>query len=83
MSTEAEGKPPVNTAPDSHWYSHSTDAEQSAHEQVISEAQAVHEALATLGREAPAAQVRGLLKERGIDVEEPVIEHIRASLAKG
>jgi hypothetical protein len=49
-------------------------------EQMLSEAQAVERALAHLGRDAPAAEVRRLLGQHGLDVPESVIEEVRAQL---
>ena len=83
MSTEPNGKTPPNTAPDSHWYVRSADAEQPPHELVISPSQAICEALATLGRDAPAAEVRRLLNQKGLDVEEATIDRVRAGLSCG
>jgi hypothetical protein len=67
------------TAPETHWYSKSADAEL-CFEQMLSEAQAVERALAHLGRHAPAAEVRRLLGQHGLDVPEAVIEGVRAQL---
>jgi len=83
MSTEADGKMPANTAPDSHWYVRSADADPPPHELVVSPSQAICEALATLGRDAPAAEVRRLLNAKGLDVEEPTIDRVRAGLGCG
>jgi hypothetical protein len=47
---------------------------------MLSETQAVERALAKLGRNAPAAEVRRLLGKHGLDVPESVIEDVRAQL---
>jgi hypothetical protein len=48
------------------------------YEMVISPTQAVCEALAALGRDASVADVQRFLQERGLSVDEELIEHIRA-----
>jgi len=80
MSTEGDSTRPPNTAPDTHWYTKSPETEPPTHELVISPAQAICEVLATLGRDAPAAEVRLLLAEKGMEVDEAIIEKTRASL---
>ena len=80
MSAEGDSTRPANTAPDTHWYTKSPDTEPPAHELVISPAQAISEVLATIGRDAPAAEVRRLLAEKGMEVHEDVVEKVRASL---
>jgi hypothetical protein len=69
-----------STAPEAHWFSKSADAAEPAFEQMLSETQAVERALAKLGRNAPAAEVRRLLGKHGLDVPESVIEDVRAQL---
>jgi hypothetical protein len=80
MSTNAEHGEPVNTRPDAHWYAHADEA-LPPHEQLISPAQAVCEALAALGHDAPAAEVRRFLEGKGIHhVNEALINEVKASL---
>jgi len=76
MSTQ----PDRSSAPEAHWYTKSPGAAEPCFEQMLSEAQAVERALARLGRNAPAAEVRRLLAKHGLDVPEPVIEDVRAQL---
>jgi hypothetical protein len=57
-------------------------AEQTPHAAIISPTQAVCEALAAAGRDAPAAEVRRLLEERGVRIDDAVIEQVRAQLPK-
>jgi len=81
MSENAGRTEPVNTRPDAHWYTHSEGGPLPQHEQLISPAHAVCEALAALGHEAPAAEVRRFLEGKGIHhVTEAVINEVKASL---
>jgi hypothetical protein len=73
-------QPDRGSAPESHWYAKSPDTAEPVFEQMLSEAQAVERALARLGRDAPAAEVRRLLGQHGLDVPESVIEDVRAQL---
>jgi hypothetical protein len=77
MSTQPDRS---STAPEAHWYSNAPAAAEPAFEQMLSETQAVERALARLGRGAPAAEVRRLLGQHGLDVPESVIEDVRAQL---
>lgn len=76
MSTQ----PDPGHSPEAHWGTKRPDAAEFCFEQMLSEAQAVERALAHLGRSAPAAEVRRLLGQHGLDVPEPVIEKVRAQL---
>ncbi len=77
MSTEQNAATP---RPDTHWHAHCPDAACPPHEMVISPHQAVCEALAVLGQDAPAADVRRHLAQQGVDVEESLIEDVRKEL---
>jgi hypothetical protein len=83
MSTPADRGAKPNSAPDTHWCRKSPDAAEPGYEQMISETQAVERALAKLGRDAPAAEVRRLLQQCGLDVPESVVEDVRALLPHG
>ena len=76
MSTQ----PDPGRAPQTDCQAQSPGPTEACFEQMLSEAQAVEHALAHLGRGAPAADVRRLLGERGLDVPESVIEKVRAQL---
>lgn len=73
----AEQNIPAGTQSDAQWYSGRKAQEIPTHAQIISETQAVEEALAALGRHTPAAEVQRFLALQGVNVEEEVIEKIR------
>ncbi len=73
-------QPERSSTPEAHWYTKSPDAAGPCFEQMMSEAQAVERALAHLGRHAPAAEVRRLLAQHGLNVPESAIECVRAQL---
>jgi hypothetical protein len=84
MSTNADRTEPVNTRPDAHWYAHSEGGPLPQHEQLIIPAHAVCEALAALGHDAAAAEVRRFLESKGIHhVNEAVINEVKAQLPPG
>jgi hypothetical protein len=76
MSTQ----PDHGHSPEAHWGTKGPDAAEPCFELMMSEAQAVERALAHLGRNAPAVDVRRLLSQHGLDVPESAIECVRAQL---
>ncbi len=59
------------------WFGHEK-CDLPTYEQIISETQAVHEAMAALGRDAPTEKLRQCLAGRGIKLDAAVIDRIRA-----
>jgi hypothetical protein len=53
---------------------------ETSYEQMLSPTQAIFEALACLGRDAPADAVRRFLAARNVDVDEDFINRVRARL---
>ncbi len=66
-------------APEAQWSPNSPET-TAPYEEILSPTQAVWEALALLGRLAPAADVRDYLARRGIDVDEDLINRVRSQL---
>ena len=77
MSTEPN-RTPTDPAPQAH--RHAQELDPPPYEMVISPTQAVCEALAALGRDASVADVQRFLQERGMSVDEEMIERIRAEV---
>ncbi len=80
MSAESKPESPAGPRPEAHWYAHCPGAALPPHELVVSPHQAVCAALAALGRDAPAAELRRFLAGHGMEVEESLIEQVRREL---
>ena len=80
MSTPSDPNQPCGMSPAAHWHARDELAEETLYAAVISPTQAVCEALAAVGRDAPLAQVRRQLEERGVHVDDALIERVRAGL---
>jgi hypothetical protein len=78
--TNSDSRPEASVSAESHWFSQCPDAVESPYEMVISASQAVQQALAHLGREASAAQVRDYLGQKGIHFPPALIERVTAQL---
>ena len=71
-----------DTRPEAHWHPQDELAARTPHEAIISPMQAVGEALVAVGRDAPTNEVRRHLAARGIHVDDPLIEQVRAELTQ-
>lgn len=64
----------------SHWYTCHTADELPVYEQVISEARAIEESLARLGRRAQPADIQKDLERLGLDIPLAAIVRVKAEL---